>query len=392
MQEFENLASDELGVPLVAGLAVELVTAFNRFPDIEARYGGVQAAISPAEIALDTPVYLLSGVVRRVPDGTQYGVLLTDTATEEIIDTVDVTVPTPGGIPTMSLRDVSRHIVMRVASPRDALHGPVRVWLAGRPDGPLEFYPCLATFFLYTERHARIENRQKLDCAQRLAPVYAEAQAIEAVLLADDAWQLGPDTVQGREQLERARDEASAARETAPTSAFVWAASAYVAMTGGDLTRARDSFNSAYQLNPAAVDMVAAYARLLAQMGNWRAALRLSADATSADPNPPSWYQLVQAMHALRMGDYRAAIDNATPMDNAYPDLAAAILVAAGGAARDIDTLNTYLPRLLTSQRFRRLGILPALRLQISDPELLRQLSNGMSIAGVPLDRLARPF
>lgn len=392
VQEFENLASDEQGAPLVAGLAVQLVTAFNRFPDIEARYGGSQAALSPAEIALDTPVYLLSGVTRRVPDGTQYGVLVTDSVTEAILANVDITVPFADGQPAMSLDDISRYIVLRLASPRGALHRPSREWLPEAPAASLELYPCLAAFFHYDETRSRAEVSQVLECAERLAPYDGDAQAILASLTADDAWTLGIDTEQGQARIEQARALASAAREAAPTSAFVWAASAHVALVGGDLPGARDSFNSAYQLNRAAVDTVAAYAQLLGQIGNWQAALRLSADALAADPEPPGWYHLAPALHALRIGDYPLAIEYASLTVPAYPDLSAAILVAAGGAARDIGTLNTYLPRLLVSQRYRRLGILPALRYQISDPELLRQLSNGMSIAGVPLDRLARPF
>ena len=70
----------------------------------------------------------------------------------------------------------------------------------------------------------------------------------------------------------------------------------------------------------------------------------------------------------------------------------AALMVAAGGHLRDANVVNAYLPRLLASQRYRRLGIMPALRTHVSDPELLRQLSSGILQAGVPIDRLVEPF
>lgn len=393
VQEFENLASDELGAPVVAGLAVELVTDFNRFPDLSARYGGVQAALSPAEMAVGTPLYLLSGVARRVPDGIRYGVLLTDGTAEAVLANVDLTVPLTEGRPAMLLDDVSRHIALRIGSPRGVLHQPARRWLAEEgASARLDLYPCLVAFWLYLERQALIEPVRVRQCAEDLAPHHGEARAMLAVLVADEAWQLGPDTASGQERLSDATALALEAREADPTSALAWWASAHVGLVDGDLQGARDSFNSAYQLNPAEVDMVAAYAQLLGQIGNWQAALGLSRDAMAAEPDPPGWYFLTLAMHALRAGEYRQAIADAMPTISAYPDLGAAILVAAGAAARDIDVVNAYLPRLLASQRYRRLGILPALRHQISDPELLRQLSSGLSIAGIPLDRLARPF
>ena len=151
VEEFENLAFDEMGTPLVAGLAVEMVTDLNQFPDIEARYGGAQAALSPAEMALDIPVYLLSGVARRVGQGVQYGIVLTDGDTGTTLANHDLAVPLVDGAPGMSIDDVARYFVMRLASPRSVLHAPVRAWLAENDAGSLALYPCLAAYWLYRE-------------------------------------------------------------------------------------------------------------------------------------------------------------------------------------------------------------------------------------------------
>ncbi|WP_196257966.1 tetratricopeptide repeat protein [Pelagibacterium limicola] len=392
VEEFENLASDTLGAPLVAGLALEVVTDFNQFPDVSARYGGAQAEVLPADVAGGRPVYLLSGVARRVPGGIQYGVLVAEGATETALAAVDVTVPLVDGQPTMSLDDISQFIVFRLASPRSILHRPARDWLA-RESGPVTgLYPCVTLFGLYVERRREADGARTHECARRLADEHPIGRAILASMQAMDAWRIGPDTEEGRNLLAEAEALALAARDAEPTSGFVWAAMGQVAFMRGDLPLARDRFHSALQLNPAGVDIVAGYAQVLARMGNWPAAMRYFEEAQSAEPEPPAWYYLTPALHALRGGDYAQAIAFAERTIGLVPDTSAAILVAAGGAMRDVDTVNAHLPRLLAGQRFRRLGILPALRYQISDPELLRQLSGGMSIAGVPLDRLARPF
>jgi tetratricopeptide (TPR) repeat protein len=392
IEEFENLAYDEQGAPLVAGLAVELVTDFNQFPNVLARYGGAQAALSPAEIALQTPVYLLSGVARRVATGIQYGVVLKDGVSGAAIFDLDVTVPLVDGHPEMSIDDVSRYFVMRLGSPRSVLHAPARSWLAENAEVRPDLYPCLVAYSIFLEQMSDKTLARAQACAERLAGSHIDAQAVLASILADIAWARGVETAEGKEALARSRQLATSARDAAPTSSLAWMVLGRVAYFSGSLQEARDNFNSAYQLNPAEPDTVAGYAQVLASLGNWPAAMNLSADVRAAEAEPPAWYNLVPALHALRTRDYPEAIDFATLALPGYPELSVAILVSAGASSGNTQVVNAYLPRLLAGQGYRRMGILPTLRYLISDTELLRQLSNGMSMAGVPLDRLARPF
>lgn len=391
VEEFENLAFDEMGTPLVAGLAVELVTDFNKFPDIVARYGGAQAALSPAEIALERPVYLLSGVARRVTQGIQYGIVLTDGVTGVLLANHDLTVPLAEGAPQMSINDVARYFVMRLGSPRSVLHVPVRSWLAANDTTALALYPCLAVYALYREDPEEDAGRA-LSCAERLSASEPDARAVLANLLADAGWRQGVDTEQGGATFAQARELAQSARDENPTSAKAWEALARVAFFSGELLAARDNLNSAYQLNPASTDTIAGYVQVLGHIGNWQSAMRLFDEIRAAEADPPDWYYLAPALHALRMADYPRAVDHARLALPAYPDMSVAILVAAGGAMRDLSLINAYLPRLLAGQRYRRMGILPTLRHLISDTELLRQFSMGISNAGVPLDRLTQPF
>lgn len=391
VEEFENLASDEQGTPLVAGLAVEMVTDLNQFPDVVARYGGARAALSPAEIALDMPVYLLSGVARRVAQGVQYGIVLTDGDTGATLANHDLAVALVNEAPTMSIDDVARYFVMRLASPRSVLHAPVRAWLAENDTVPLALYPCLAAYWHYREGPEADANRVK-GCAEKLAATEPDARAVLASLLADAAWDEGAETEEGREIIAEARALAESARDEDPTREMAWMALARVAFFSGELLTARDNFHSAYQLNPASADIVAGYAQVLGHIGNWESAMRLSDEIRAAESDPPAWFHLTPALHALRMGDYAEAADHARLSLPAHRDMSLAILVAAGGQMRNRDLIDAYLPQLLAGQRFRRMGILPTLRYLISDTELLRQFSLGIANAGVPLDRLARPF
>ena len=391
VEEFENLAFDEMGTPLVAGLAVEMVTDLNQFPDIEARYGGAQAALSPAEMALDIPVYLLSGVARRVGQGVQYGIVLTDGDTGTTLANHDLAVPLVDGAPGMSIDDVARYFVMRLASPRSVLHAPVRAWLAENDVAPLALYPCLAAYWLYREGPDAEAGRVD-GCAEKLAATEPDARAMLASLLADAAWNEGAGTDVGQATMAEARALAQSARDEDPTRAMAWMALARVAFFSGELLAARDNFHSAYQLNPASADIVADYAQVLGQIGNWQSAMQLSEEIRAAESDPPAWFYLTPALHALRMGEYAEAAEHARLSLSARRDISLAILVAAGGQMHDSELIDAYLPQLLAGQRFRRMGIMPTLRYLISDTELLRQFSMGIASAGVPPDRISRPF
>lgn len=391
VEEFENLAFDERGTPLVAGLAVEMVTDLNQFPDIVARYGGARAALSPAEMALDMPVYLLSGVARRVAQGVQYGIVLTDGDTGATLANHDLAVPLVNGAPGMSIDDVARYFVMRLASPRSVLHAPVRAWFAANDTTALALYPCLAAYWLYREKPDADAGRVE-GCAENLAATEPDARAMLASLLADRAWNEGAGTEEGREIMAEARALAQSARDEDPMRAMAWMALARVAFFSGELLAARDNFHSAYQLNPASADIIAGYAQVLGHIGNWQSAMRLSDEIRAAESDPPAWFHLTPALHALRMGDYAEAADHARLSLPAHRDMSLAILVAAGGQMRNGDLIDAYLPQLLAGQRFRRAGIMPTLRYLISDTELLRQFSMGIAGAGVPPDRMSRPF
>ncbi|AEQ52225.1 adenylate cyclase [Pelagibacterium halotolerans] len=394
VEDFENLTDDQRGTPLVAGLALELVTDINQFSDLSARYGGPQADPDLVERA-NGGVYVLSGVARRSPRGLLYSILLQDTPTRAVIATFEVEVPLDDGTPGLNLQDVSEEFSLRLGSPRGPLHKAARNWIETHADEGLvlEPYPCLVAYSMFREQRATFDAGALERCA-RQSPVrdWPEGAAIQAVLTADEGWRVGPDTAEGEALVERGRDLAEQALSREPTSGFNWAQRAYVAFLAGEVGHSRDFYNTAVQLNPAMVDVLADYGYVESLNGNWEAARALSQRALSVEVNPPDFYSIVPTLWAMREGDYAQAAALGERMVSAAPDFGVAVMVAAGGQLRDADIINAYLPRLLASQRFRRLGIMPALRQYVLDPGLLRAISGGIISAGVPLDRLAHPF
>lgn len=396
VREFDNLTSGYLNEPLVAGLAVELVTDFNQFPDVSALYGG-QGVDLQARIAEHRgPVFTLTGVVRRVVEGIQYSLLLSGPERSGPATPLDLTVPFAGGEPVSSWEDIARRIVAPIASPRGPLQRPARDWLAGQSESvELELYPCLVAFHAYRElRQAQAGERIEA-CGERAlqgADTAVFGHAILAALASDRAWDAAGDAERVEGYLAEARQHLGEALRSDQLSGFVWSLLGQVALVEGDRNRARDYYSAALQLNPAAVDTLAAFSTLQALRGNWPSALSHADLALELDPAPPARFHIVPALHALREGDFERAIAEGRAMKEATPDFGAALLVAAGGHAGRIDVVNSNLPIMLNDTRFRSMGIMPALRQHTSDPELLRQFTSGLLRAGVPIDRLGAPF
>ncbi|MCD7060340.1 tetratricopeptide repeat protein [Pelagibacterium xiamenense] len=397
VQEFENLANDAIGEPLAAGLAVELVTDFGLFPYVEARYGGTQAAATSGELASGRPVFVLSGVVRRAGGGVQYGALLSRVDANMQPVSFDVNAPVAAGRVTLSIDDVSRYFAMRLASPRGVLHAPARRWIEVARDTEIVLapYPCMVAFRWYEEAFDPVLAARVNACAGAHLSSESrggEAGAMLASIQADEAVEIGVDLPEAQDLLVQAETQGAQAADHMPTSAFVWAQYAHVASVTGDHLAARDRYNTALQLNPADVNVLAHFAIVLAQMNNWAPALEHANAALAAEDDPPPRFHFVPALWALRNGEYDTALSHAREMVRAYPSFGAAVMVAIGGQTRDSAIIDTYLSRLLALESYRRLGILPALRQMTGDPAVLLELSNGISQAGVPLDRLVNPF
>ncbi|WP_417585218.1 hypothetical protein [Pelagibacterium sp.] len=395
VEDFENLTNDQRSMPLVAGLALELVTDLNQFSELSARYGGVQAEPLGVEQTSDA-AYVLSGVARRSPGGILYSVLLQDVSSRSVLATFEVEAEIDEGAPSLTLQDVSEAFSLRLGSPRGPLHKAARNWIDGRSADErivLDPYPCMIAYSVFRERRHSYDTTMLERCAhQSMSEERSEGFAILSVLTADRGWRVGNDTIEGAALIEQGRALAEQAILLEPTNGFNWAQRAYVAFLAGENSNARDGYNTAIQLNPAMVDVLADYGFVESLNGNWQAAVMLSQRALSIEADPPDFYSIVPALWAMREGDYIQAAAIGERILSAAPDLGSAVMVAAGGHLRDADIINAYLPRLLASQRFRRQGIMPVLRAHVMDPDLLRAISTGIISAGVPLDRLAQPF
>jgi tetratricopeptide (TPR) repeat protein len=176
-----------------------------------------------------------------------------------------------------------------------------------------------------------------------------------------------------------------------PLSGFVWEQQARVHEARGEFSLARGEFGSSVQLNPASVDALAAYARLLA-FGGGLAEAEVMAREAAGSPAPPNWYQGVPALLALRDGDHASALASAELYAQADPELGPILAIMAAQQLGDGAVVNRYLPQVLDVASFRAKGVLPRLRDRISDTALLDLIRAALGQAGVPPTALIRSF
>ena len=390
--EFQNLAGEAPGGPMVAGLALELVTDLEQFEDIDVSYGagGNEGATADTE-------YVLTGIVR--PDGplAQYSVILTHAASSMVVWNRTIAVTATEAAQPDVLDRVSRTLSLVLGSPRGPLHVAARQFLAGAETlaGHESLYLCRMAFDAYRETATGADAERATACFGALPEAdrqTAPALAATASLVADYASRQLSALETPSDRFRFAKDNLEQAIEIAPISGFVWEQQARLLEQQRDVAGALAAFGSSIQLNPASGDALAAYARLLALGGDLAGAEAMAREAVGGTPSPPDWYHGVPALLALRDQAHRVAIAHAERYAEADRELGPILAILAGQAAGDDAVVNRYLPQVLEVAAFRSRGVLPRLRDRISDDALMDQIRAGLVQAGVPLEALISGF
>ncbi|MDB5537496.1 MAG: hypothetical protein JWQ65_2371 [Devosia sp.] len=394
IMEFQDLSGSR-SRPVVAGLALELVTDLNAFEDIDARYGGGEAVAAPVLAAPSD--FMLTGIVRRADQAVQYSAILTETASGAVVWSRTIPVSEQRSMQPEALDEISQALSMVLGSPRGPLHLPARKALSGGlPAGAVPtLYLCHVLFDLYREAGTATSGTSAASCYAGLSETDRQepsALAAQASLTGEGMVAAGASGLDAADRMRIAQASLERATALAPLSAFVWEQQARWFELQGQFKAAGAAYASSIQLNPANADALAAAARLMALQGNLAEAGLLATKAVSGTPVPPPWYFAVPTLLALRDQHFPMAISNAQTYAIADPELGSVLAVVAASAGGNAGVVNRYLPQVLEVAAFRAAGILPRLRERIGDVALLEEIGNGLATAGVPQRALTAPF
>lgn len=392
--EFQDLAATSDMPPQVAGLAIELVTDLEQFGNIVVRYGGGGEANIDVG-SLPTSDYELTGIVRVDQGMAQYSAILTDSRSSSVVWSHSLALPEDEAMAPNALDRVSRSLSLVLGSPRGPLHATARQYLASvaLSGDQANAYLCRVLFDRYRETSGTREAERAYGCYISLPEVEREspaALAAVASLLVEQTGRSGAASPADREKIAIANLERALGLE--PLSGFVWEQQGRLHERQGLLAPARADFITSLQLNPASVDALAAYARLLAFSGKLDEAERMARDAAERSPSPPAWYFGVPALLALRDEKYPQALAAAEFYAQSDRELGSILAIMAGQGEGDSAVVSRYLPQVLDLAAFRADGILPHLRERITDGALIDSIEVTLAEAGVPAEALNGPF
>lgn len=396
--EFQDLLGRNDGVPVVGGLALELVTDLQLFEDIAISYGEPRPGpVNLAASSQQAPAvggFVLSGVAREAAGQVQYGAILRRRGSEDVVWSHAISANLDAVGEPASIDAVSRGFSMMLGSHRGPLDASARTWLADQTDMARISTPylCRLQYHVYRDSNLMVDRDRTGQCVEALLarePEQPVGLAISAVLDAE--------TVDGREdgaaeRLVEAAEVAQQAVSLAPTSSFAWEQLARVMEEMGDREQADVDYAAALQLNPANDDALAGHGRMLAMTPHWQRGRESARLAVTGTPEPPPWYYTAPALNALREHQFAVAIRYAETITAVDRELGPVVAVVAATAVGNVSVVNRYLPQVVEQRRFRTQGIMTRLGKRISDPELLALVRENLLKAQIPEAALDNPF
>jgi tetratricopeptide (TPR) repeat protein len=379
---FSNLVNARTPDPVAEGLRDAVAADLAAFPEFSV--ATVHNARPPPASAL-----FLTGVMRPVAGGIEISLLLSPRVGGAATWTTTVEASFDDTNLDRGLADAARRLV----SPIAAFDGPLlaggRAWLAAQrevEDQPTPF-ACLLRFRVAGTSGSAIDHGRAALCFERLLarnPRDGDALAVSAWYTARRALQQAAPGDNLLLALRPASDMARAALALAPGSALAQAMAGRALSMAGQDEAARRALIAALSLSPANLDVRAAYAWVLGTSGEWHTAEAEAGAALTAAPGAPPWYHAVPSLGAYRRGDYVRAADEALAFSRADDLMAPIFAVAAGARAHRGDLVNRFTGHLLADPVYRRSGIIAPLALRLHDTQLLHDIADGLSLAGVP--------
>jgi tetratricopeptide (TPR) repeat protein len=363
----------------VAGLAIELVTDLQLFDDMQPRYMRAQLAEGDA-----APDYQLAGIVRQDAGLVQVTASLRRTGSDTAVWTFTQSVPLDAL--EGSIDDLSQAFAEQLGSHRGPLFVEANKWLDEHPNiaGNETDFLCGLLFTRYRDSADLTAAARARDCVTSVLSRGEQplALAIRGGLLLDDAAATQPMGLDP-EPLGEAGRLINQALKLDATSSTIWREFARFLYRAGRLGEAEAAYTSALQLNPANLDAVAGFGRMLSVRAASAHGQELSAHALSAAIQPPYWYYAAPALNALRAGNDSQAIDYSEKLVSGDSELASVIGTVAAFRSGYEPVLNRYFAQLLDVTRFRRFGILPVLRQRLPDRALVDVIAAQLRSAGV---------
>ncbi|MEP3480597.1 MAG: protein kinase [Fuerstiella sp.] len=337
---FKVLGGHSAEKGLADGLSEEIITQLAKFKDLfilgrhaTVEYDAERVNVKEAGQKLGVH-YLLTGSVRRAADQLRVTAQLIDTETsahiwaksfrsnlstqdvfdieDTIAENVAVCLGLHDGVIARS-RMSSRKNLSAGIDAYDSVTGYYENWRAPKPK------------ILYDT------VRQNLEATVAREPKYFAAwAALSFVYLDAFVWDFAVEESHD-EMLTLAGEAARRATDGAPQDARSLHAMFRYEFHSGHIESFMDVLELAIEANPNEANMLADAAMCLACLGDWDRARTLIRKAIALNPNPPVWYHVTECWHAMVLGDFETALNQANRMNSVGVYWAPALRACAYG-------------------------------------------------------------
>lgn len=391
LSSFTNLTNLPALETFTSRLTDQLSSTLAQSEDLQVRFVDPGR---PLEKTADS--FLLSGTIAGAASGIEITAVLTDIMTGSAVWNQNLARSMPGPEDHGVAEAVTRQMMRELGPFRGPIHQRGRRWLDENASQlpAVNGYLCLLAYRYAREFLNPAAVGRALDCHQRLL----EAQPDLPLALAARGWLEGQVIYANAAPGDRL-DEilagplalAERARELAPESPFVHEQLASIQIWMQRYDVAQRNYAIALGFEPLNTDARAGYAMSLAHAGDWSGAVQHAELAIGDTSYPSPWYHVLPSLLAFRDGRYGEAIEEGRIAAQAG-EFGALVVLAAGGLAGDQSAVSDFSARVMALESLRRVGILPWLRLRMSDEPVLFRLVAGLRAAGIPESALTAPF
>lgn len=317
VSQYKALGGDKLSQQLSAGIQIELIDELSRFRDLKVLALDTVRGATAEDAARNShgANFILSGTIQSNADALRIVSSLADARSGAIVWSNSANVPSDNAKAVMELQStLASGVATQLGQPYGVIQEHMRQTMADRRDVAFDDYACVLDAYHYTRQknapeHARV--RDCLELATKRSPHFAGAWALLSWVYGDEeryGFNMRPGLPSPYQRAEMAAVQAVRANPNNSTAHLYLSVARFYL---GEDESARASAERSLQLNPNNSEALATYGFQLGMIEKSKRGREMLERAVALNPGHPAWYQQGLALHALRDGDAKAALEHA---------------------------------------------------------------------------------
>ncbi len=373
------------------GFVRALVVSLTRFTSLRVFDGETMGRqpVAGRDLAAELGVdYVLTGGVTLDRDSFEVDVLLVNARTGRSVwaDSFQRN-RLPSEIVAVR-NEVANRIARSIAQPYGIIYSDRSHDAEGTPPESLDSYGCVLRFYRYWRTFERDELEPVRACLERTVaaePEYSEAYACLSLVYSNARRFAHPFEGSADAVGARAIALARQAVALAPGSSWAQYALALAFWFSGDVTRGLEALEIGHALNPNDTTIVADLGQRYAMLADWDRAVPLLEQAYACNPAQPGTYRIGMFLYHYAHGRYEEALKEARSVGARHIVYEWVAIAAAAAKLGRSEEAAAAVDAILAIDPLYGLHVVDDLKARHLEPGLLRAVTDGLRLAGLPI-------